>query len=691
MPLIRFIVASTIVVAVSFLGEARAELTSLEIHRHEPFAGGQSFGDVGPYDVLVGVARFAVDPDHPRNADVVDLKLAPRNADGKVEFASDVYLLAPRNLSKANGAILYDVNNRGHKLALRFFNHTTAHDLPTTAEHAGDGFLMRHGFIVVWSGWIAEVLPGAGRMLMEAPIALEDGKPLRGVVRYEMMTDAPTDSMPLARREGHGSYNPTERGESEGMLTYRMRPDDERVVIPREQWSLSRTPNESVAIGLPGKMQQVRLHVSGGFRPGWLYELVCEAEGSVVQGLGYAAVRDLLSFLRYDATDKNPLRGATGGHSIITRVHGFGVSQSGRFLRNFTYLNFNADEQNRKVFDGVIPHVAGAGLGFFNHRFAQPTRHNGEHIDNAFPIDYFPFAYGDDRDPHTGAVDGIVRRYAGDEAKFLPKIMHAQGTGEYWNRAGSLVHTDPLGTRDADIPTDVRIYTFGGCQHSATSYPLSRGTGDNLLNPADYNPFLRRLLLALDAWVADGAEPPPSVYPRIDRGDLVDWRREAVGFPGLPGVRYPSVIHTPRRFDYGPDFRSKGIITREPPIPMESYVVRVPRVDGDGNERGTLLPVEVAVPTATFTGWNLRRAEVGAEMQLVNLMGSYIPFSKTKAERLKSGDPRPSIEERYGTFAEYRRRVAQKADEYVRTGYLLPEDAERLVKLTERERELFAK
>lgn len=671
------------------VAEARAELTSLEIQKREPFAGGMSFGDVGPYDMLVGIARFAVDPDHPRNAEIVDLKLAPRNAAGRVEFASDIYLLAPRDMSKANGAVLYDVNNRGHKLALRFFNHAKADDLPTTAEHAGDGFLMRRGYVVVWSGWIAEVLPGAGRMLMEVPQSLENGKPLRGVVRYEMMSDAATDSMPLQRREGHGSYNPTERGEAEGVLTWRMRPDDERVVIPREQWSLVHTPNESVATGLAGTMQQIRLKLSGGFRPGWLYELVCEAEGSVVQGLGYAAVRDLLSFLRYEESERNPLRTASG-KSAITRVHGFGVSQSGRFLRNVVYSNFNADEADRKVFDGMISHVAGAGLGFFNHRFAQPTRHNGEHIDNAYPIDYFPFAYGDDRDPHTGKTDGVIHRFAGDEARFLPKIMHTQGSGEYWNRAGSLVHTDPLGMRDAEIPAAVRIYTFGGTQHSATSYPLTRGTGDNLLNPADYNPFLRKLLDSLDAWTRDGTAPPPSVYPRIDGGDLVDWRREATGFPGLPGVRYPTVIHTPRRFDYGPEFWTRGIISLEPPRTLESYVVRVPRVDADGNELGTLLPVEVAVPLATHTPWNLRRAEVGAEMHLVNLMGSYIPFPKAKEDRLKSGDPRLSIAERYGPFAEYRRRVAAKADEYVRSGYLLQEDAERLVKLTERDRGLFA-
>jgi hypothetical protein len=294
-------------------------------------------------------------------------------------------------------------------------------------------------------------------------------------------------------------------------------------------------------------------------------------------------------------------------------------------------------------------------------------------------------------DPLTGKHDGILSRFVGDEAKFLPKIMHTQGTGEYWNRAGSLVHTNPYCNRDREIPENVRIYTFGGTQHSATTYPLTRGTGENLLNPADYNPFLRKLLTALDDWVVKGSEPPPSAYPRLDKKDLVVWKLEDIGFPKLPDVRFPTVLHVPKRFDYGPEFWTKGITSIEPPKVEGEYYVGVPRVDADGNELGTLLPVEVAVPLATHTGWNLRRAEVGAEMHLVNLMGSYIPFPKTKADRLKTGDPRLSIEERYGSFEEYRNRIAEKAAEYVKAGYLLEEDAVRLVKLTERDRELFAK
>ena len=399
---------------------AQAELVALEIFEREPFADGAEFGEVGRYERIRGLARFAVDPDHPRNAAIVDLKLAPRNAEGKVEFEADVFILAPRDSSKANGAILYDVNNRGRKLALRFFNRAPDSNDPHALAHAGDGYLLRRGYTIVWSGWIGELLPGDGRMLLRAPVATENGTPIRGIVRYEMVANEPAETQPLSRREGHGSYRPTERGEAEGVLTWKMRQTDPRVVIPREQWSLERKPVETVERGAAGTLGQVRLRVAGGFRPGSIYELVCEAEGPIVQGVGYASVRDLISFLKYDQSARNPLR-TPNGKSPIDRAHGFGVSQSGRFLRNYLHLGFNADERDRKVFDGVIPHVAGAGLGFFNHRFAQPTRHNGQHEEHEYPSDRFPFTYGDDSDPFTKRTDGILHVMTGKDARFLPR------------------------------------------------------------------------------------------------------------------------------------------------------------------------------------------------------------------------------------------------------------------------------
>jgi hypothetical protein len=664
---------------------ARAEVKSLEIYRRAAFADGTAFGDTGPYEKLVGVARFAVDPKDPRNKDIVDLDLAPRNRDGRVEFEADVFILMPKDLGKGNRAILYDVNNRGNKLALSMFNSAPGSNDPTTAADAGNGFLFRRGYTVVWCGWIGELLPGNNRLLLRAPIATQDGKPIRGGVRYEMVTGAPAETLPLSRREGHGSYSPAEKGEAGGVLTWRQRETDERVVIPRGQWSLERQPIPKTEKGALGTLPQIRCRVAGGFRPGYLYELVCEAEGPIVQGLGFAATRDLISFLRYDNSPGNPLR--LDSKPAIERTYGFGVSQSGRFLRHFVYQDFNADEKGRRVFDGLMPHVAGGALGFFNHRFAQPTRHNAQHEEHLYPTDVFPFTYGDSTDPFTKRTDGILKRVP---KEVMPKIFHTQSAAEYWHRSGSLVHTDPLGERDADIPETVRIYAFGGTQHGPAADPPGRGAvAQNLLNPGDYKPQLRALLDALDAWVKRGDAPPPSVYPRIDKGTLVGWRQSETGFPSLPGVRYPEVIQRPSALDYGPDFLAKGIITVEPPKALGRYVVKVPKSDRDGNDLGTLLPAEVAVPVATHTGWNLRRRDAGAEDMLASLAGSYIPLAKTNAEAKASGDPRPSLGERYGSFAAYKRRLSAQCNEMIKQRHLLKEDAERILAAADKRKELF--
>ncbi len=664
---------------------ARAELVSLDFHTREPFAGGKSFGSAGAYEKLVGVARFAVDPAQVRNRLIVDLALAPRNGRGKVDFSADVCILRPADPAKGNGALLYDVNNRGNKLALGFFNDAPRSNDPSTTAHAGNGFLFRRGYTIVWCGWIGELLPGDDRLLLRAPVASHDSKPITGLVRYEMVTDRPADSLPLSRREGHGSYSPTRKGEAEGTLTWRLRETDRRIVIPRGQWSLQRQPIPAIKKGVPGTLGQVRLKLAGGFRPGYIYELICEASGPIVQGLGFAAVRDLVSFLRYDTGKHNPL--LAGKKSAIRRAHAFGVSQSGRFLRHLLYQGFNIDEKGRRVFDGLMPHVAGGGLGFFNHRFAQPTRHNGQHEEHLYPCDIFPFTYGPGRDEYRlpdgkvqrrGQPDGILKRIAGEDARLLPKVMHTQSAAEYWHRSGSLVHTDTLGTRDADIPANVRIYAFGGTQHGPASRPPARGGSDNLLNPADYRPLLRALLDALDDWVRDGTEPPASVYPRLDNGTLVEPTHKATGFPALPGVRFPEVIQRPAALDLGPDFATKGILRVEPPRQLGRYTVLVPRSGPDGNDLGCLLPLEVAAPLASYTGWNLRRRDIGAEAMLSSLAGSCILLPATEAERQATGDPRQSVEKRYGNFAGYRKAWLAAKEKLVKGRYLLAEDADHL-------------
>jgi hypothetical protein len=641
---------------------AWAEVTRLEITRREPYAEGRAIGAQGPCEKWRGVVHFAVDPGLAANRQIVDLHLAPRNKDGKVEFSADFEVILPVDWTKTNGAIFYEVNNRGLPT------------YPRIVDGGADDFLLRQGFVIVSSGWLAEVQPGEGRMRLTAPPALENGKPVVGVVREEFVVDKPVARASIAHRGNQGRHRPTQRGLETAVVTRREKERDPRQTIPRDQWKL--VISDVAAGGETGQLPQIELEVAGGIEPGWIYEIVYEGEGSLVQGTGMAGIRDLISFLKNDASDKNPLRRADG-KPLCYRAIGFGTSQSGRLLRHFLYEGFNADEQGRRVLDGVISHVAGGGLGSFNQRFASPTRTNGQHEEHTFPADYFPFTYGDERDPLSGKTDGILRRAAA--AGVQPKVFHTQSSSEYWHRSGSLVHTDPLGTRDSEIPANVRIYTFGGTQHGAgNGVPGPRTSGQLPSNPGDYKPLLRALVVAMDAWVDAGDLPPPSVYPKIADGTLVGWRRGESGWPAIPGVAYPEVIHQPHFLDRGPRWESERIATVEPPAIKGDYVVKVPAYDADGNERGTLNSPALQAPVATYTSWNLRSESIGAAGELVGLQGGYIPFARTKAERLAAKDPRPSIAERFPSFADYEQRYLEAAEKLVAARYLLAEELPRL-------------
>jgi hypothetical protein len=359
---------------------ATAELVRWEITKREPYAGGKPRGEAGPYEQWTGIVYFTLDPNAAGNEQIVDLKLARRNPAGKVEFSADFRMLVPHDRSKANGALFYEVNNRGGATATRII------------DGGADDFLCRQGFIVLWSGWIAEVQPGDGRLRLQAPQATENGQPIRGIVRSELIVDRPAAKASLSHRGNQGSYRPTERGLATAKVTRREREADPRQEIAKDEWKLI-----SSVVGTPeksGQLPLIELEVAGGLKPGWIYEVVYEAEGPLVQGTGLAGIRDIVSALKYGRGEQNPLT-RDDGKPLIDRALAFGTSQSGRCLRHFLWDGFNADEQGRRVLDGVISHVAGGGLGFFNHRFASPTRTNDQHDEHLFPADYFPFTYGD--------------------------------------------------------------------------------------------------------------------------------------------------------------------------------------------------------------------------------------------------------------------------------------------------------
>ena len=655
---------------ITFSASLLAEVTRFEITEREPFAGGEVFGDVGAYERIVGKVHFELDPVAHANRHVIDLKLAPRNARGRVELSADLYLLVPKNLSKSNGALVYGVNNRGNLNLLRHFNYGGGGNAPKDEKHAGDGFLMRHGFTVVWSGWDGELLPGNGRLRLSPPKVKGH---ITGKVRCEIVPASDTKRT-LVNWGNHGSYRPTPRGLKTATFTHRLFAGHPRVPIPRSEWKLHVSAVESDS---PSQLPKVELEYPAGLKRLHIYELIYEAQDPVVMGTGFTSVRDLVSALKHGTGKGNPL--LIKGRSPIKRAHSHGVSQSGRFLREMMYWDFNADEKGRKVFEGIIPHVSGSGMGSFNHRFAQPTRHAGQHDHHDYPPDRFPFAYETQTDPLSGLSEGILARSF--KSGTAPLVMHTQSSSEYWNRSGSLVHTDPLGERDARIPDNVRIYFFGGTQHGPSGFTTKIGSGQTAPNPADYKPFVRALLLGLDRWAKDGTKPPRSKYPTIKEGTLVAWTQNATGFPDIPGINYPSLIQQPSYLDFGSRWRKQRIVDRQPPIARGDYRVLVPRSRPDGNELGCLSAPEVAVPVATYASWRLRPAAGPAPSQLYSLSGSYIPFPVTRAEREKSGDPRSSVEELYGTLENYLKQLIAQCRRYEQAGYLLPEDTERTLRI----------
>ena len=632
---------------------AEAEVTRLEITRREPFVAGQTFGSVGAYEKVVGRFHGELDPAHPLNRVIVDLDLAPRNARGRVEYSADFYLLKPVDLTRGNRALLYDVNNRGNKRVLLEHNSGRRADDPSTAEDAGNRFLMRHGFVVLWSGWI----PGAPAKAHDLRVQVPAARPADGRLSQLVWDDFQFNSATVTQAKL--TFPAAER--TGATLTVRERADQAPTTLAASAWEFA---DDST----------IRLLPAGtAFRIGALYQLVYKAADPPVAGIGFAATRDLVAFLKHERADPagtaNPL--ASGGAPAIRRALAHGTSQSGRYLRDFLYQGFNEDEAGRIVFEGMNPHVATARM-FLNQRFAQPDRGAGA----LYPDQSFPYAYETQTDTVTGRRDGILARCAARGN--CPKILHTVSSNEYWNAAHSLVTTDTLGRTDGTPPADVRIYHVAGTQHTGgRGGTMPKGVCALPFNPTDLHPVLRAVTLALDAWVKDGTPPPPSRYPRLDDRTLVPM--ETAGFPRLPGVETPAGPIVRRRIDYGSDW-SRGVVGRVPPEPLSpSYVSLVPRVDGDGNEVGGLRLPDVSVPTATLTGWAVRAASAGNTGAICGLDGFILPFARTAAERQAAGDPRPAFAERYRDHADYVARVRAAAAALERERFLLAEDVERLV------------
>jgi hypothetical protein len=641
---------------------AEARVVRVEIRVRADVLNGQPFGLAGPYEKIVARVHYAVKPGHARNRGIVDLDKAPRNAAGEVEFSADFYVLQPKDAARGNGALLLEIPNRGGKGILSIVNGGAGSLDPTTAAHFGDGFLMRNGFTVAWVGWQADVRDGAERLRLYAPVARGKDGPIRGLVRADFNVPARQFDHPLGHWIGGAiggkGYAVAQPDDARNVLTVRDTPASPRRTIPRSEWQFAREVDGKVT------RDEAYIRLNSGFEPGKIYEVVYMAQDPLVVGLGFAAVRDLAAYLKHDKDAVAPVKYA----------YSVGISQSGRFLRHLLYQDFNADEEDRMALDGVISHVAGGGRGSFNHRFAQPSRDGQPFSSLFYPTDVYPFADMPVRDPETGEARGLLDRPIA--SRTLPKVFYTNTSYEYWSRAASLVHTNLDGTADVAPHENVRIYLYAGLQHFTGPFPPQPGQGDIRgrwpQNPLPVRWFWRSAITNLDRWVREGVAPPASVYPRVADGTLT--ALDKLAFPKIPRVTTPSTVHLAYRQDFGPDFEWKGIITKEPPVIGQPFASLVPQVDQDGNDLGGVRLPQLEAPLATYAPWNLRHPDIGAPEQRVSFIGSYLPLARTRAEREASGDPRPSIEERYSTRDQYMGLFTAAALKLVKDRFLMPED-----------------
>lgn len=633
---------------------AQARITRIAIDAVEPVDG------VENYEQITGRAFGEVDPQARLNAIIQDIELAPRNAQGRVEYAMNFRIRRP--VSGGNGILFYEVANRGRALS----------------DFTFGGLTLERGYTVVESGWQGDLLQSPGRLTFDAPVATRDGAEITGVMRTEYAVEAPTDTLHLSSRSSptpaHASYETVDVNDAGATLTRRVREADAREAIPRGDWAFA----DCTETPFPGVPSSTQICLRGGFQPNFIYELLYTAKNPLVLGLGFAALRDWVSFLRHAEADDEGTPNPVTNTIRTALMHG--SSQSGRFVRTFLQLGFNEGEDGgRQVFDGMNPNIA-AGRVALNIRFGQPGRSFGQHTEHLFPSYEAPLSWARADD-----------RIAGQDAWFLmrcrmtdtcPKVMSTVTSSEYWRARASLNTTDAEGRQDLPLPPDVRMYLFAGTPHVPPPFFADLGFCQLPPNPHNYFPYMRALLVALEQWVVDDVQPPESQIPTLQDQTLTTSDQASIGWPDIPNVRYTGLVNRLTLLDFGPMFdhtNESGIIS-EPPSVLEGrdYEVLVPRVDADGNEIAGIRSATIQAPLGTYMGWALRR-EGFAEDEMCSFQGSFVPFVETRAERVQAGDPRLSLEERYRDHAGYVQAVRRAAQQLVGQRFLLPPDAEAII------------
>lgn len=656
MKLVRFRGVSIIpVLALLLAGAAEARIVKIDI---------QSLSDPAPdgYVTLAGRAYGEVDPANPLNVIIQDISLAPRNSRGMVEYSMDFTILKPPR--QGNGLLLYDVVNRGFPLSRL---------VPPLIE----GVARQRGYTIVWSGWEGN-LPKVNpiRHTMTVPTATQDGKEITGWVwlSFDVSQPSASTNFALAPLYTFNLYEPVDMNAPDSELTRRQGQGDAPVVIPRADWAFASCDATHPFPGVPSFQN---LCLKGGLAPQYAYTLRYRAKNPLVLGLGLASIRDLVSFLRHNSLDDTGNPNPVAGTIKASIMHG--LSQSGHLVRTFTSLGFNQDETGRMVFEGLNPVISTSRVDL-NVRFGLPILPPAFRLAHLRPSMQSPFTWMPAYDLLAGRFGWLLERSM--QTGSFPKIVQVLSSSEYWNQRASLALTEMNGQYDAWIPGNVRIYQVAGTQHTPAASPPTKGICQQLMNPNDWAPHLRALLVALEQWVLEGVEPPASEIPTIAGGSLVDSDARNLGWPDIPGVNYTGRYNALPLVDFGPGFNANdtsGVLGDHPAVvPGMSYRVLVPRVDADGNEIAGIRPTGLQAPIATYTGWNLQ-APGFAEGELCSNTGSYIPFLKTKAERTAAGDPRLSLEERYRDHAAYVEAVRQAVGRLVSQRFLLPNDANSII------------
>jgi len=653
---------------------AEARVTKITIMSTTPAFDGRVFGNAGAYEQVRGTAAGELDPQDPLNAVITDINLAQRNANGMVTYTATFTLRKPVNMSKASGTLVYEVNNRGNHI----FENNGFFNIGVTATNpAGDGFLYNTGNVYLWSGWQGDLVfnPAAATESIDVPIAKDpDGSSITGPTFARFVTvpgNVNTQTLP-GRGRTPASLDTTKAKLISIAHENNLGVRTGVVEIGSSDWAFA----SCATTPFPGTPSSTQICLRNGFDPNLAYELVYTAKDPLVLGVGMAAMRDVVSFFRNaGAAAGNPVGGA------IKWVIGYGISQSGRYTKTFLLLGFNEDEDGRRVWDGADPNIGGA-MGQFNIRFAQPGN-----IANIFePGAEGPLWWTDYNDKARGrGVTGLLQRCRASHT--CPKIFEDYGGPEMWYGRGGVGTAGTRGNEDLRLPSNVRRYYYSSTSHGGGpgGFAVAQPALPGLMLAANPNPETetrRAHFINLIDWVTKGTKPPPSQYARVSNGTLVPANAKALGWPAIPGAPTPdNVINVLMDYDYGPAFRyndESGVMTNVVPPIKQIIPTPAARLDEDGNEIAGVRSVLLQAPLGTYTSWN-PVASGPLKGNEGNLAAGYIPFAMTKAARLASGDPRRSIEERYGSQEGYNCVVKRAAGQLVRRRFLLQDDANRLI------------